>query len=198
MTTKLDILNHMLNVIGETPVTSADSNHPSALSATITLNRVDKEVQSRGWWFNTEYALTLLPNGSGEIVLPQNTLSVDPTSITSKLVRRGSRLYDPVTHSYNIGVSVAVDCILQLPIEDLPETAATYILHRSAYDFYVNDDGDETKSNRLEKEMSKAWAALQKEYLQVSNVDALDRQAVVELQYRLQRPLGSYHGKLPV
>ena len=197
MITQLEILNHVLGVVGETPVTSADSNHPTALSATVTINRVDKEVQSFGWWFNTEYALTLLPDAQGEIVLPQNTLEVDPVATRSALVRRGSKLYDPVNHTFNIGVSVAVNIVLRLPIEDLPVTAASYIQHRCAYDYYVSDDGDETKSNRLEKEMDKAWARFQKEMLKVTNVNALDREAVALLQSRLQR--GGYRtGILPV
>lgn len=187
MTTKLDVLNHMLSVVTEAPVSSPTSNHPTALSAIVVLERVDKETQKRGWWYNTEYSLNLTPNESGHIIVPDGTLYIDPTSTGSKLVRRGNRLYDPVNHTFNIGQAVQVDVVLQLEIEDLPESAAMYLLHKAAYDFYVNDDGDETKSNRLEREANRAWAELQQEELKAADVNAGNRPTSALLRMRMQR-----------
>lgn len=197
MTTTLDVLNHMLNVIGEDPVTTEDSDHPSALSAMVELNRVTKELQTRGWWFNTEYGLNLSPNENGQIIIPSTTLYIDPTDSSSKLVRRGGKLYDPINHTFNIGKSVPVDVVLLLPVEDLPEVAAMYLMHACAYDFYVNDDGDETKSNRLETRMNKAWANLQSEELKVTNLNANNRPAAARLRYRMRQQGASYDPRLP-
>ena len=197
LTTTLEVLNHMLNVIGETPVTSAQSNHPSDLSAMVQLNRVNKEFQSRGWWFNTEYGLKLIPNESGEIIIPSGTLYVDPVDSQSKLTRRGGKLYDPVQHTFLINRPVFVTVILKLDVEDLPETAALYLMHKAAYDFYVNDDGDETKSNRLEKQVDKAWANLQSEELRVSNVNAMDRPTTAHLRLRTRQYGLQYNPKWP-
>ena len=103
MTTTLDVLNHMLNVIGGSPVSSPTSDHPSVLSAMVQLNRVRREMQTRGWWFNTEYNLKLTPNELGQLILPTNTLFIDPVDPFSHLVRRGGKLYDPVSHTFLIG-----------------------------------------------------------------------------------------------
>ncbi len=193
MTTKLEVLNHMLGVIGETPVSDPESSHPSVLSAAVQLNRVNKEMQVRGWWFNTEYDLKLQPNESGHIVIPAGTLYIDPLTPYSKLTKRGGKLYDPVNHTFNIGKEISVDVMLLLPIEDLPETAAMYVQHKAAYDFYVNDDGDETKSNRLKMEVDTSWAALHSEELRQSGVNAHDRPTSRLLRYRMTHQAGQYN-----
>lgn len=197
MTTTLEVLNHMLNVIGESPVTDASSDHPSVLSAKVELNRVLKELQVRGWWFNTEYNLKLSPNESGQIIVPAGTLYIDPVDKCSKLVRRGDKLYDPKKHTFLLNTAVYVNLVLQLTVEDLPESAAMYVMHKAAYDFYVNDDGDEQKSTRLEKEVSRSWAVLQKEELQVANVNAKNRPHVAHLTYRMKQHGGNYNPNYP-
>lgn len=197
MTTTLDVLNHMLNVIGESPVSNPNSDHPSVLSAQVELKRVLKELQTRGWWFNTEYNLKIGPNELGQLIIPSDTLFIDPVDPFSHLVRRGGKLYDPVNHTFIIDQDIYVNAVLLLPTEDLPESAAMYLMHKAAYDFYVNDDGDETKSNRLEKQVDKAWAMLQSEELRVSNINAKYRPAAALLRYRMQQQGASYNPRWP-
>lgn len=187
MTTYLEILNHCMKTVGERPVSSATSNHPTAIQARVEIDRLIKEVQTRGWWFNKEYNVPLSPNGSDHIVIPQDTLKVTPLSPWRHLVRRDGKLYDPVEHTYQIGEQVNVDLVLQLDIEDLPETAAQFILHSAAYDFYVSDDGDETKASRLERAMVKAWQMLQAENLKESRANSGNRITSLRLSSRLQR-----------
>ena len=56
-TTKLEAVNTMLGVIGETPVnTLGGTSRPvSVVSAESVLDEVNREVQSRGGHFNTEH-----------------------------------------------------------------------------------------------------------------------------------------------
>lgn len=187
----------MLNVIGEQPVTTASSDHPSVLSALVQLNRVKKELQVKGWWFNTEYDLKLTPNELGQIIIPSGTLYIDPVDLASRLVRRGGKLYDPVNHTFIINASVYVNAVLLLPIEDLPESAAFYVMHKAAYDYYVNDDGDAEKSSRLEKQVTDSWAVLKQEQLRVDNINAMNRPAVANLRYRMRQQSGSYNPTWP-
>ena len=199
MTTTLDVLNHMLNVIGEDPVTSASSTHPSVISAKVQLDRVNREVQTKGggWWFNTEYNLKLSKNGLGQIVIPAGTRSIEPVDETSKLVRRGDKLYDPVNHTFILNVDVYVNAVIQLSIEDLPDSAAMFIQQTAAFDFYVNDDGDREKSDRLEKRVLDAWAILQQESLRTTDVNALNSPAASNLRYRMQQRGTAYNPNLP-
>lgn len=197
MTTTLDALNHMLNVNGENPVTDPSSNHPSVISAMVELRRVNKEMQTRGWWFNVEYDLKLIPNSLGQIIIPSDTLWIDPINVQSRLVRRGGKLYDPVRHTFQIDQTISVNAILLLPIEDLPESAAMFVLHKAAYDFYVNDDGDDTKSTRLEQQVDRARAVLQQEELRVTNLNAKNRPATAQLRYRMRQYGASYNPRWP-
>lgn len=183
MTDKLEVLNHMLSVVGETPVSSPSSNHPTAISARTVLDRVNKQFQIRGWWFNTDYSLTLSPDsGTGEIILPDKTLRVDPIDLTSGLVRRGKKLYDPVNHTYAIGISVIVDLTTQLDVDELPESAALYLMHKAAYDFYVGDDGDAQKSKDLGIEVGRAWADLRKEEIEALDTNSNTRPIVAYMR----------------
>lgn len=197
MTTKLQILNHMLAVIGEDPVSNPESTLPSAITAREVLTDVNLEVQTRGWWFNKDYKLLLSPNGDGAIILPSNTIKVDPTDTASYLVQRGTQLYDTLNHTFDIGESVYVDITLLLDVEMLPEAAATYVKRKAAYDFYVNDEGDEIKAGRLEKRMYLAWATLQQQQLQNSDVNARNRPAVQELRRGIGYPSSSTNPNYP-
>lgn len=197
MTTQLDVLNHMLNTIGEAPVSSPDSDHPSALSATVTLLRVNKEFQKKGWWFNTEYDLTLSPNSQGQIIIPSDTLFVDPVDVSSRLVRRNGKLYDPIRHTYAINEQVIVDAVLLLQVSDLPESAASYLMHKAAYDFYVNDDGDESKSTRLLDRVTKAWSELRQEELKSADVNIINRPMVARLRMRMRQSGTGYNPVYP-
>lgn len=182
MTTKLEVINHVLNTVGEDPVSSPTSNHPSAAAARVTIDRLSKELQIRGWWFNKEYALTLLPNGDGHIILPSNTLKAIITDPQATFVWRGSKLYDPVNHTFNIGESVTIDIVVQLELEDMPESAATFLKHKAAYDFYVNDDGDREKSNELEKRVGDAWAVFHAEHLRMLKLGIGTNPSVSEMR----------------
>jgi len=197
MTTSLEVLNHVLNVVGESPVSDYNSTHPTATSVRTQIVRVNKELQKRGWYFNTEYDLTLTPNELGQILVPSTTLFIDPIDPYSSLVRRGSKLYDPVEHTFIIDASVSVNCVLLLSIEDLVESAAMYVMHKTALDYYVNDDGDNTKAIELEKRVATAWAALQSEELKAANVSAMNRPAVQALRYRMQQYGNSYNPRWP-
>lgn len=197
MTTQLEVLNHVIGVVGETAVSSISSQHPTAQAALKTIQRVSKQFQLRGWWFNREYKLELSPDTNGQIILPSTTLKVDPSDTSLNYVWRGRKLYDPQNHTYNIGAQVQVNLTLQLPTEELPEAAAMYLMHKAAYDFYVADDGDESKSKALLFEVQTAWAALSAQQLQMSNVNAKNRPVSAYLRAGIHQNGGSFNPNYP-
>lgn len=197
MTTQLEVLNHVIGIVGETSVSSVTSNHPTAQSALKTITRVSKQFQLRGWWFNKEYSLPLSPNDNGEVIVPSTTIKIRPTDSANAYIQRGSRLYDPVNHTYNIGAIVKVDVTLQLATEDLPEAAAMYLMHKSAYDFYMADDGDIEKGKALLFEVTTAWAALTAQQLQMSRTNALNRPVAACLRAGIHQTGGSFNPKYP-
>lgn len=191
MTTRLEIINDMLASVGEQPVSSADSQHPSVISAVEVLNKVNKRVQQRKWWFNYDTGLLLAKNLAGEIILPSNTLAVDPCDTSSTLVQRGNKLYDRALHTFAIGADVYVNIVVQLEIEDLPAHAADYISAYAVHSFYLNDDGDEGKSREYEREKLRCEYELKAEHLRNSDLNANDRPAVAALTYRVRAAQGA-------
>lgn len=185
MTTYLEILNHCMKTVGERPVSSPTSNHPTAIQARIEIDRLVKEVQTRGWWFNKEYDVPLSPDNNDHIIIPQGTLKITPLAPNRHLVKRAGKLYDPINHTYTIEDEVRANIILELEVSDLPETAAFHIMHKAAYDFYVSDDGDEAKATRLERTMALSWQALQAEQLKESRVNSNNRPVTAYLRSRI-------------
>lgn len=168
MTTELEILNAMLAVNGETGVQSVSSSDPSAIQARAALKIVNRKIQKVGRWYNRE-DMTLTQNSSGEIVLPSNTLSVDPVSRRSPYIQRGTRLYDRKNNTFIINESVDCVIVLQLPVEELPEAVSMYLLDRAVLDYYVDEDGDAQKVQKLEQRLNSSFAEYQKQNL--SNED---------------------------
>lgn len=134
-TTELDAINTMLSTIGESPInTVEDSGVVDAVMARQILNSVDREVQSRGWHWNTDKSYLLNPNEEGELELPYGVLrcdTVEPDNSVDVVVR-GKRLYDRRNHTFQVGKAVRVDLVVQLPFEELPEPARHYITIRSS------------------------------------------------------------------
>ncbi len=132
-TNKLDAVNTMLSAIGEAPVSSLSSGLIEAEVAETILNTVDREVQSKGWNFNTELNKSFAVDLNGEILLPADILQADATyKYNSKdLVQRGSKMYDKKNHTFNIGATAELDVVVQLLFDDLPEVAKRYIVLRA-------------------------------------------------------------------
>jgi hypothetical protein len=170
MTTRLEILNAMLAVNGESPVSTADSNDPAAIQAGNKLKVIDKKIQSRGWYFNKEDIL-LSPDLAGKVVLPQNTLAADPVDPGSPYIKRGTGLYDRKNNTTNIGRDVLCTVVLQLKIDELPEVAAAYIMDKAVKEYYTDDDGDAQKANDLKEREGESYAYLHREQLANEDVN---------------------------
>lgn len=164
MLTTLDIINQMLASTGTAPLTTNDTYHPAYKKAMNKLQTVSTSVQSMGWWFNASVR-TLRQNVSGEVILPNNTLHADPTDDTSVLVRRGKKLYNPVTATYVIGADTKVNFIEQWEIDELPPVASEYIRARAVYEYYRDEDGVQPKLSEYKEERNTAWVQMKDEHL---------------------------------
>lgn len=189
MNNSLDILNHLLVTVSERPVTTYESLHPSAITAKYIINRVSKEIQGKGWWFNKEYNLILTPDNLGTIIIPSDTLELSPLVPYTHLVQRSGKLYDPEAHTYNINTNVSCVIVLQLPLEDLPNTAFNYIMHKAAFEFFAGDDGDakSVQAISLQQAMQTAWGYLRAEEMKKAGISSNNRPVSSYLTYRRQQ-----------
>ena len=148
-TTELEAVNQMLGTIMEAPInTLVGVESLDAQKAIAILNEISRDLQARGWNFNTERGFPLVPReGTGEIILPANCLSVDGILCDGlDLVQRGKRIYDRGNQTFELNQTVKVDMTVMLPFSDLPETARRYIAVRSCRVFQHRMVGSTTLS----------------------------------------------------
>lgn len=142
LTTKLEAVNTMLGVIGETPVNSINAGSGSLPVSVVTalnvLDEVNKEVQSEGWHFNTEHEYPLVRNASNKFTLPNNILKIDtPVDKYTDLdiVQRGSILYDRKNHTDVFTQDIDVSITFELTFEEIPQQFRSYIVVKAARKF---------------------------------------------------------------
>lgn len=185
---KLEVLNAMLQGVGQAPVSSVDSTHPLVITATSIFEGVDRAVQSKGWWFNKDFNVTLTPDSSGQIVLPSTTLSVDPVNPYIPLLQRGGKLYDPYKQVSIFSEPVVVNLVTHVEFESLPEPAAMYIKRRCVFEYFLDFDGEQAKLQYLSSLVEEARAALNAEQLRVLRVNVADNAQYRQLVGRFATP----------
>ena len=181
-TTELEAVNVCLANIGESPVSAitGDITVDAAL-ARDRVRQVTREVQAHGFYWNTEIGYQLIPNTSGNLVLPANILSIDSVGDDKDkdLVARGRLLYDRVKHTYSFEDKVRVDMVVALGFEELPEICRRYIAIRSAriYQERVMGSGAVSSFNVADEDMARA--ALLAENMEVEDNNMLTGNSAV-------------------
>ena len=165
-TTELEAVNQMLGTIMEAPINTLQGVESlDAQKAIAVLAEVSRLLQSEGWNFNTEVAMPLAQDAfTGEITLPGNCISVDPTDTDAALdlVQRGNRLYDRANHTYVIGKSVKVDMTVLLSFDELPEVARKYIAVMASRVFQKRQVGSTTLDGFTAEDENKAMRAFKR------------------------------------
>jgi hypothetical protein len=163
LTTELDAVNTMLSVIGESPVNSIhDTGLVDAVIAVQILHETMREVQTTGWSWNTDENYSLSPTFPypGEIYLPANTLSVDPSDSSKDFVQRGLKLWDKAKQTFKFSEPVKVDITRLLEFDEIPQVARHYIMVKAARVFQDRVVGSTTLSGFNEKDELRAFVKL--------------------------------------
>ena len=162
-TTKLNALNSILSMVGESPITSLEYVADSA-SATIALNifeEVDRAFQSKGWSFNTDIGKTFTRDAGNEISVPSNVIRInvlESTYPSLKVVQRGTKLYDAKNKTYVFSVDIVAEMVSLLDFDLIPEPARHYIIIRAGRMFLARTRADETQSKISEIDEQLAFA----------------------------------------
>jgi len=163
-TTELEAINTMLSTIGEAPVNTVEDNGiVDAVIARQILRSTSREVQSRGWHFNTEKGFLLTPDSEGFITLPPTVLRADTVDESQNIdvVLRGKRLYDRRNHTFKFDKPIRTDVVILLPFDELPEVAREYITIRAARIFQERVVGSDLLSSFSKNDEVRALVALQ-------------------------------------
>lgn len=137
----LTAVNEILPKLGERPVTSVEAKSPTLA---VILPQIDAEIHlvlAPGWWFNTCYNVDLFPDSEGNLVVPDDTISFLPAKGYPDVIARGGRFYNTTTRNYFFTEKIRGTLIQWVDFEDLPETAARFVLYSALVTIYATDIG---------------------------------------------------------
>jgi len=156
--TELDAVNEILSAIGSNPVnTLEDDLNVDVINAKRILEGVSREIQTRGFDFNTEDSVTLQPDAiSGLIPCPNSYLRF--YSDGYKLIRRSGYFFDNETQESKFPEGLTVTLVRELPFEELPEVFRKYITVRACRIFQMRYFSSAELDNHLMMEESSAYA----------------------------------------
>lgn len=157
---ELQAINTMLSCIGEAPINSMDGarSADTAIAANI-LEEVSREVQSRGWWFNTVFNQTLTMDVNGKVSVPQNWITVDHADYD--YMKRGAYLFNRTGNTDVFTTSITgLEVMVWLEFVDLPEPARRYIVMRASRSFFERLVGEQGRAAMLQSEESQAYLSL--------------------------------------
>lgn len=156
---KLDAVNEILSAVGSSPVNSLeDELNVDVLNAVRILDSVSKEIQSRGWDFNIEDSVALLPDVDTNLVpCPNNYLRF--VSSGYKLIRRSGYFFDILSQTNEFPEGLTLDTLVRgLDFEELPEVFRKFITCRAARIFQMRYLTSDDLNNHLMPEESSAYA----------------------------------------
>jgi len=161
---ELQAVNMLLAAIGEAAVSSLETaTTVDVTQAKNLLSNINREVQQKGWHFNTEWDVVLSLDSDSRIPLGTSILSIySPTKLTTIRGREGSSfLYDLDNNTFTWGASVndAVTITL-LDFEDIPQTARQYITSKAARIFQEEIIGQISAESINRQEEVEAYADL--------------------------------------
>ena len=135
---ELNMVNDSLIAVGETPfvegtlVDMLPIGSDGEVSKRI-IRTTMIEVQSRGWYFNTDYDFTLIPDSHGFITMPPNTLRLDfGFSEGNRYAEKNGQIYDYLNQTFIIEEPIVADVVWLVDYAELPAEAYEYISSRSA------------------------------------------------------------------
>ena len=168
--TKLDMINDCLLSIGEMPyptgtlITDIQTGEDGDVARRM-IEETMIEVQSRGWYFNTDYNYRFVPTDKF-ITLPGNVLRVD--LYDKRYTLRGKRIYDKEAFSFQLDDTSELfgDIIWLVDYEDLPPNAYNYIAMRSARKFQQKVIGSSELASFTQLDEQDALINMQREHMQ--------------------------------
>ena len=161
---ELEAVNMLLAAVGEAAVSSLETaTTVDVTQAKNLLSNINREVQQKGWHFNTEWDVVLSLDSDSRIPLGTTVLSIySPTKMTTIRGREGSPfLYDldNNTFTWTTSINDAVTITL-LDFEDIPQTARQYITTKAARIFQEEIVGQVSAEAVNRQEEVEAYADL--------------------------------------
>lgn len=175
---ELEALNLLLRAIGSSPVNSLETAHPDSVNARNTLDRIRKQAQLTGWWFNIDYCVEFTPQPNGDILVPS---TISKTVFENRyLVNRGGKLYDNANQTYFHSHSqIATRVQYMTPWDEMPNSLQLYVTYFAAAQFVRDEIEDSSKVKDFQNEAVNARLDVKKDDLEQGQYNCFDKKRVI-------------------
>lgn len=188
--TELDAINTLLEAIGETEVDDLDSEFPEAQRARKALAQVSRQVQQKGWAFNTERNLKFPVAEDGtcdvsELPYPDGpeVLDVQPSSPFVRYSVRQGKYWNLGKHTAVVneqpGGYVLSDARVYFSWGDLPPVVQQYITVKAARHFQEKVLGSDTLGKFNERDEQEALVDFQRYDASLADYNILDSDELI-------------------
>ncbi len=184
--TELNAINICLRAVGESPVITADSSNPYVFAARDIISDKSRDLQSKGWYFNTVKGFKFKRDVKGQLFVPQDLLSINTHAGVSVAIR-GNRLFDLKKASFIFDGDLEADIVTFVKFEELPYVAAKLVAYMSAEEMQSSYESDRVKVVRLYEQIKDAEIELKKVHLRNINANVMDRSVFVSAGVRRRR-----------
>ena len=165
--TELSAVNSILGSIGQSPVTNITGDallNPEIAFVVNLLGEVNKDVQSTGWTFNSEYRVKKSPDANGNYPVPANAIMYDISDgqidRQTNVVQRDGKMFDIVHQTDVFTTDYYFDSVVLLPFTDVPSPIQRYIIARASMRAatQIVSNGDLVKLLQVEEAQARANA----------------------------------------
>jgi hypothetical protein len=174
---ELEAMNLLLRAIGSAPVNSLETAHPDAVNARAWLDRIRKQSQLTGWWFNIDYCVAFQPQPDGFILIPSTISKV--VFENQYLVNRGGKLYDNLNQTYSFAEQQLAERVQYMtPWDEMPVSLQFYTAYFAASRFIDDELEDMAKSQGFKEEAGAAGLLMKKDDLEQGRYNVFDKPRV--------------------
>lgn len=181
----LEAINDMLAAVGEAPVnTLEDSQNVDVENAIRVLEKVNRQVQSKGWSFNHVNETKLNRDLTTKKIKWQDDLLYLVGTDGTKYVQRGDYVYDFDNQTDTFDSDIEVELIRLVDFDYMPSVARDYIVAKASRIFQSQTLDDDSIGQNLLSQEQEAWAALQEYEMELGDYSMFSIQPVQTLEAR--------------
>jgi hypothetical protein len=162
--TELEAVNMMLSAIGEAAVSSLETvTTVEVTQAKNLLSNINREVQQKGWHFNTEWDVSLSRDAQNRIPIGSNTLSIHVENQLTTIRGIDGVMYlydlDNNTFTWTTNLDNAVTIAL-LDFKNTPQSLRQYVTAKASRVFQEEIIGQISAEQINRQEEQEAYADL--------------------------------------
>ena len=180
-TGELDAINDIMASIGEPPVSTLEGDaNADVANARRVLNKVNRQIQSKGWTFNIEEGVELAPDVNTQLIPYRNDyLSVLSSSGATVYVNRGGYVYDRTNRTDLFEASIQGNLVSLREYFEMPECFRNLIVTKASRQFNSRFFGAPEVDAVLAAEEQEAQIACNEYELDFGQFNMLDGDAFV-------------------